>query len=167
MGYRLQPSGNGESFLVSFQLSLHDRSLSARGALLVLPYGRRAAHERRLPNVSSSDTSGVKPSLSSKAIHHHKLRLLNVLPLRLRSVYSQTVMAHSHGAATTDANGTVMSSMIPWLHFDTGDNLFFSSWHPNTPGALVGASIGLIFLALFERWIAAIRGTMEAHWKRQ
>ena len=95
------------------------------------------------------------------------LRLLNVLPSAARSVYSTTIMAHAHGSTSTDSSGTVMSMMIPWLHFSSGDNLFFASWAPNSTGALVGASIGLIFLALFERWVAAIRGVMEAHWKRQ
>ena len=57
--------------------------------------------------------------------------------------------------------------MVPWLHFTRGDNLYFASWHPTSPGAITGACIGLVLLALFERWLAATRGILEAHWRRR
>ncbi|CAL1696525.1 unnamed protein product [Somion occarium] len=75
-------------------------------------------------------------------------------------------MSHSH---TSDSSNSTMEmvDMVPWLHFSGGDNLFFKSWHPSSSGAIAGACIGLVLFAMFERWIAAIRGVMEAHWKRQ
>jgi copper transporter 1 len=57
--------------------------------------------------------------------------------------------------------------MVPWLHFSGGDNLLFQSWHPTSKGAIAGASIGLLFLALFERWLAAMRVVLEARWRRK
>jgi len=56
--------------------------------------------------------------------------------------------------------------MVPWLHFSGGDNLLFQSWHPVSKGAIAGASIGLFLFAIFERWLAAMRGVMEARWRR-
>lgn len=57
--------------------------------------------------------------------------------------------------------------MVPWLHFTSGDHLFFKSWHPESAGAIAGACIGLVLLALFERWLSATRSVLEAHWRRR
>ncbi|OCH96597.1 hypothetical protein OBBRIDRAFT_809092 [Obba rivulosa] len=57
--------------------------------------------------------------------------------------------------------------MKPYLHFTGGDNLYFKSWLPSSKGAIAGACIALVALAIFERWIAASRGVMEAHWQRR
>lgn len=57
--------------------------------------------------------------------------------------------------------------MIPWLHFAGGDNLFFESWRPTSPGAIAGACIGLFILAIIDRWMAAVRRLMEAYWRRR
>ncbi|KAF9007286.1 hypothetical protein BDZ89DRAFT_965687 [Hymenopellis radicata] len=57
--------------------------------------------------------------------------------------------------------------MIPYLHFTPGDYLLFQAWIPTSAGAMVGASIGLFLLALVDRWIAASRAIMEAHWIRR
>ncbi len=70
--------------------------------------------------------------------------------------------AHSHGGSGNDTG-----SMVPWLHFEGGDALWFESWHPSSKGAIAGAAIGLFILAIIERWIAAMRGVMEIHWRRQ
>ncbi|KAH9921949.1 Ctr copper transporter [Epithele typhae] len=57
--------------------------------------------------------------------------------------------------------------MIPWLHFTGGSVLFFESWEPNTPGAIAGTCIGLLALAVFERWVNGMRGIVEAKWKKR
>ena len=60
-----------------------------------------------------------------------------------------------------------MDMMMPYLHFTGGDNLFFKSWHPSSNGAIAGASIALVVLALSERLLFSIRGAMEARWRRR
>ncbi|KAJ3546990.1 hypothetical protein NMY22_g1834 [Coprinellus aureogranulatus] len=57
--------------------------------------------------------------------------------------------------------------MTPYLHFHTGDYLYFAAWKPSSPGAIVGACIGLFLLALLERWFAALRAVFEHHWKHR
>ncbi|OJT12575.1 hypothetical protein TRAPUB_10816 [Trametes pubescens] len=57
--------------------------------------------------------------------------------------------------------------MVPWLHFTGGDNLLFATWHPSSKGAIAGACVGLALLALFERWVNAMRGAAEAYWGRR
>lgn len=73
----------------------------------------------------------------------------------------------------TDSNlpdslgGTMGGMMKPWLHFTQGENLFFMAWVPLSTGAVVGACIGLFMLALIDRWVASIRGVMEAYWTQR
>jgi len=55
--------------------------------------------------------------------------------------------------------------MTPYLHFAGGDNLLFKSWTPSSPGAIAGACIGLAVIAMLERFVAAIRSVMGAHWR--
>ncbi|KAI1787102.1 CTR copper uptake transporter [Ganoderma leucocontextum] len=57
-------------------------------------------------------------------------------------------------------------SMIPYLHFTPGDILWFYGWVPSSKGAMVGTCIGLFLFALVDRWIAAARSVMEAHWSK-
>jgi copper transporter 1 len=59
-----------------------------------------------------------------------------------------------------------IDTMIPYLHFTGGDNLFFKSWHPYSHGAIAGASIALVVLAILERLLFSIRGALEARWRR-
>ncbi|KAH9176939.1 Ctr copper transporter [Lactarius sanguifluus] len=59
-----------------------------------------------------------------------------------------------------------MDMMIPYLHFTGGDNLFFKSWRPSSNGAIAGASIALVVLAILERLLFSIRGVLEARWRR-
>lgn len=67
----------------------------------------------------------------------------------------------------TGDSSTSMMMMKPYVHFTGGDSLFFQSWGPSSSGAIAGACIGLAFLAIFERWVAAIRGVLESHWRRR
>jgi len=59
-----------------------------------------------------------------------------------------------------------MDMMMPYLHFTGGDNLFFKSWRPSSNGAIAGASIALVFLAILERSLFSTRGALEARWRR-
>jgi len=60
-----------------------------------------------------------------------------------------------------------VGQMLPYLHFTRGDNLWFLGWVPSSVGATVGACIGLFLLAVIERWVAACRSLMEAHWRNR
>ncbi|TFK50650.1 hypothetical protein OE88DRAFT_1608039, partial [Heliocybe sulcata] len=56
--------------------------------------------------------------------------------------------------------------MLPYLHFTPGDVLWFDGWVPKTTGAMVGTCIGLLLLAIVERWIACIRALSEMAWSK-
>lgn len=64
-----------------------------------------------------------------------------------------------------DADG--MMVMKPYLHFTSGDPLWFQAWAPATNGAIAGACIGLVLLAMFERMLVGVRGVLEAEWNRR
>jgi len=55
--------------------------------------------------------------------------------------------------------------MVPYFHFEGGDNLLFKSWRPTSSGAIAGACIFLVFLAILERWLAAVRVILNEHWR--
>ncbi|KAJ7722396.1 copper transporter [Mycena metata] len=62
----------------------------------------------------------------------------------------------------TTLNGTMMTV----LHFTPlVDTLWFNGWTPHSAGAMVGACIGLFFLAIADRWLAVVRATMTAKWR--
>lgn len=64
-----------------------------------------------------------------------------------------------------DMDGMVMM-MTPYLHFTTdyGDPLWFAAWAPVSSGAIAGACIGLVMLAMFERLLNGIQGVLEQEW---
>lgn len=64
-----------------------------------------------------------------------------------------------------DMDGMVMM-MTPYLHFttDSGDPLWFAAWAPVSNGAIAGACIGLVALAMFERLLNGIRGVLVQEW---
>ncbi|KAJ4480195.1 CTR copper uptake transporter [Lentinula aciculospora] len=77
-----------------------------------------------------------------------------------------------------DSNGMIMSmdgsmdlasgNMLAYLHFTIGEDiLWFQGWVPQGSGAMFGACVGLFLLALVDRWIAACRAMMEAHWAKR
>lgn len=61
--------------------------------------------------------------------------------------------------------GTMM--MKPYLHFTPGDALWLMEWTPTSPGAVFGACLGLFFIAMVERLLLAMKGVMEAWWRRK
>ncbi|KAF8705620.1 hypothetical protein AX14_013884 [Amanita brunnescens Koide BX004] len=65
-------------------------------------------------------------------------------------------------------SGSNSSMMTSFLHFTPlGDTLWFQGWTPSSPGAMVGACIGLFLLAIFDRWLAAGRATAEKAWRER
>lgn len=58
-------------------------------------------------------------------------------------------------------------AMVPFLHFNGGDYLLFKAWKPTSPGAIAGACIGLLILALFERWVSATRSVLDDYWRHK
>jgi len=66
-----------------------------------------------------------------------------------------------------ETNSSIVVGMTPWLHFSGGDNLYFKSLRPSSKGAIAGACIALICLALVERLVAASRSVMEARWRHR
>ncbi|KAL5534321.1 hypothetical protein ACEPAG_783 [Sanghuangporus baumii] len=73
-------------------------------------------------------------------------------------------MDHS---SSDSSDSMTMMMMTPYLHFSGGDNLFFKDIAPSSKGAIAGAAIILFFLAVFERYIVAMRSVMEARWRER
>ncbi|KAF8641218.1 hypothetical protein AX17_000852 [Amanita inopinata Kibby_2008] len=74
------------------------------------------------------------------------------------------------GMGMGSSNSTSMMDMMmmtPFLHFTGGDFLIFKAWMPSSAGAIAGASIGLACLAVIDRWLAAVRATLDAYWTRR
>lgn len=70
-----------------------------------------------------------------------------------------------NSGSNTSAMGDM--SMVPFFHWAGGDYLLFQAWSPTSPGAIAGASFGLVCLALFDRWLAATRGALDNHWRHK
>ncbi|KAI0061354.1 CTR copper uptake transporter [Artomyces pyxidatus] len=84
----------------------------------------------------------------------------------LFALFSPSILAHDNGMNMDMDQGMdlTMGNMIQYLHFTSGDNLWFLGWVPKSAGAMVGTCIGLFMLALVERWLSAMRAVMEVHW---
>ncbi|KAH9964447.1 Ctr copper transporter [Russula dissimulans] len=67
----------------------------------------------------------------------------------------------------SDTNSSDLALMMPYFHFTGGDHLFFKSWRPSSRGAIAGASIALVVLAVLERLLYATRGVMDGRWRRR
>ncbi|THH16048.1 hypothetical protein EUX98_g9366 [Antrodiella citrinella] len=94
------------------------------------------------------------------ALLHTMLALLIVAPL---------VLAHGNGMdmSMDDAMSLTTGRMLTYLHFTSGDNLWFLGWVPKSSGAMVGACVGMLLLGILDRWIAACRAVMEMHWAKR
>jgi Ctr copper transporter family len=101
-------------------------------------------------------------SLTQMPIMHHIAGRYVLLAFLIAGV-----LAHDNGMDMNMDQGMSMSvgNMIMYLHFKLGDNLWFPGWAPHSAGAMAGTCIGLLMLSIAERWLAAIRGVMEAHWR--
>ncbi|KAG8695731.1 hypothetical protein FRC09_008969 [Ceratobasidium sp. 395] len=62
------------------------------------------------------------------------------------------------GSSSSEFSGAMM---IPYLHFTGGDYLYFAGIAPTSKGAIAGACIALVFLAILERAVAGARGIFE------
>ena len=92
-----------------------------------------------------------------------------ILFATLGAVLVPGVAAHSNGMdmSMDGAMDLAAGNMLMWFHFTPGNVLWFYGWVPTSVGAMVGTCIGLFLLALVDRWIAACRGVMEAHWSKR
>jgi copper transporter 1 len=85
-----------------------------------------------------------------------------LLNLTLATAQDDSMDSSMDGAMAPDSDQGMMSS----LHFRPfADNLWFSAWMPESPGAMVGACMGLFFLALVDRCVAGVRGMAERAWR--
>jgi len=93
----------------------------------------------------------------------------SLLRLAVLAVLPQVIVADSNGMDMTmdGPMDLVMGAMKPYLHFTTGDMLWFMGWTTVSKGSLAGACIGLFLLAIVDRWIAACRSLMEVHWRKR
>ncbi|KXN89081.1 Protein P80 [Leucoagaricus sp. SymC.cos] len=75
----------------------------------------------------------------------------------------------SHGMDMNMDMGMQLASgqMIPYLHFQGGDVLWFQGWVPQSRGAIAGACLGLFLLAIFDRWLATMRSVAEVYWNKR
>ncbi|GAA5858866.1 hypothetical protein JCM8547_007133 [Rhodosporidiobolus lusitaniae] len=67
----------------------------------------------------------------------------------------------------TSTEGT-MTAMMHYAFTTSlgGANLWFDGWTPSTAGSTFGACVGLFFLAVLSRFLAAIKSCVEAGWAR-
>ncbi|KAI9060370.1 CTR copper uptake transporter [Trametes sanguinea] len=98
----------------------------------------------------------------------HASSLLPLLAAALVCLFP-SVRAHDNGMdmSMDGAMDLAEGQMLPYLHFTRGDIVLFLGWVPSSKSAMVGTCIGVFLLALVERWIAACRGVMEAHWRKR
>ncbi|KAH8108381.1 Ctr copper transporter family-domain-containing protein [Phellopilus nigrolimitatus] len=89
--------------------------------------------------------------------------------LALTTAPMQLVAASDNGMdmSMDGAMDLASGNMLMYLHFTPGAVLWFQGWVPMSAGAMVGTCIGLFLLGIVSRWIAACRGLMEAHWRKQ
>ena len=69
--------------------------------------------------------------------------------------------------STSNDSDAMEVMMIPWLHFAGGDNLFFKTLHPSSGGAIAGACIVLVALAILERWVSGMRANLDGYWRKK
>ncbi|TFY67342.1 hypothetical protein EVJ58_g1690 [Rhodofomes roseus] len=74
-------------------------------------------------------------------------------------------MASSTASSSMDMDSMMM--MVPYLHFTGGDNLFFKTLAPSSHGAIAGACMVLVALAICERWFASVRSRLTVHWRQR
>lgn len=58
-------------------------------------------------------------------------------------------------------------TMKPYLHFGPGDALYFEEWIPTSRGAVFGACVGFLLLAVFERLLFAVKSVLEVQWAKR
>ncbi|KAG9094350.1 hypothetical protein FS749_012635, partial [Ceratobasidium sp. UAMH 11750] len=64
------------------------------------------------------------------------------------------------GMSSGSNSGSMGAMMIPYLHFTGGDYLYFAGIAPTSNGAIAGACIALVVLAILERAVAGARGVL-------
>ncbi|RDB21867.1 hypothetical protein Hypma_011150 [Hypsizygus marmoreus] len=85
---------------------------------------------------------------------------LSLLPLLLPLVHAQ----HAHSAPSMSL---AHSHMTAFLHFFTGDTLWFQGWVANDGWTIFGACVGLFLMGVAERWVTAVRAGVELAFVRE
>ncbi|KAF8609405.1 hypothetical protein BDV93DRAFT_518229 [Ceratobasidium sp. AG-I] len=88
---------------------------------------------------------------------HHSIAAYTLSAL---SYISATTAMDMSSSSSSSGSGSV-AMMIPYLHFTGGDYLFFAGVAPTSSGAIAGACIVLVVLAVLERAVAAARGIFD------
>ena len=114
-------------------------------------------------------SSSSRPSTSTLSSMSTTHRPISLLSLAAGALLASGAHAHDNGMdmSMDGAMSLASGSMIPYLHFTSGDILWFYGWVPTSKGAMAGTCIGLFLLALVDRWIAAARSVMEVHWSKR
>lgn len=89
---------------------------------------------------------------------------LTLAPLVLGQASSSDQINHGMDMNMDTGMSLALGSMLPYLHFAASDILWFEGWVPQNKKAIGGACVGLFMLAIFDRWLGAIRSTAEAYW---
>lgn len=88
-----------------------------------------------------------------------------MLPLLVLCLASRAAAADNGMDMSMDgAMALTMGTMRPYLHLAPGDMLWLAGWTPLSPGAMVAACAAFVLLGLLERWLAAGKAVMHAHW---
>ncbi|KAI5481454.1 protein of ctr copper transporter family [Pseudohyphozyma bogoriensis] len=74
-------------------------------------------------------------------------------------------MGSMTGTETSNSTTTMASTMMSAFTTELGmSNLWFVNWTPTTAGSTFGACVGLFFLAILSRLLAALRSSAEIGW---
>lgn len=102
-----------------------------------------------------------------KPHHGWQLAIRNAAPSLAPPTCFLTPTSTRSNTMYMDGMDMGMMSMHPYLHFGGGDPLWFQAWAPTSSGAIAGACMGLVMLAMFERLLVGMRGILEAEWQRR
>ena len=142
------------------------------------------ASQSPLRPVATSKSPSPSSSLPFHVIWRLMRRLVGILRFqmahRLAFARQPHISDHSHHlqvqllitsamdmSPSSNDTSAMEVMMTPWLHFVGGDNLFFKKVHPSSGGAIVGACFVLVLVAIFERWVSGMRGSLEAYWRQK
>lgn len=93
--------------------------------------------------------------------------LLLFVPLSLGQATGSDTIDHGMDMNMDMGMSLAAGQMLPYLHFQGGDVLWFQGWVPQDKGAIAGTCIGLFLLAIFDRWLNAIRVIAEVYWRKR
>lgn len=99
--------------------------------------------------------------------HVYTLFLLSSACLAFGQASSSDQVSHGMDMNMDTGMQLATGQMLPYLHFQGGDILWFSGWVPGNKGAMTGACIGLFLFAILDRWFAAMRAVAQVSWSKR